>query len=125
MAAASISVPRGSPSCLLPLLEAIQYQQVCLIQVPFKLLPLCWDLERVYFCMHPYEQSLGFLQLSGTPEHKPHWLLSQTFWRLVFLIQDPGLGSSMLVLDSMLLRDDCHSCDIPPACASLHQGCGP
>lgn len=41
MAAASISNPTGSPSCLLPLQEAFQDEQGDLIQAPLKLLPLC------------------------------------------------------------------------------------
>ena len=47
--AANISIPRGCPSYLLSLWEALQDQQVGLTQTPFKLLPLPWDSECVRF----------------------------------------------------------------------------
>lgn len=49
MAAVNILVPIGSCSCLLPLWEAPQNQQMYLTRVPFKLLPLYWELEHVKF----------------------------------------------------------------------------
>lgn len=51
MFAAYIFVLRMSPSCLLPLQEAHQDQQMGPTQGPFKLLPLCWISECVGFCM--------------------------------------------------------------------------
>ena len=53
MAATSVSVSRNILSYLLPLQETLQDQQVGLTQVPLKLLPLCWDLEYVRFCVRP------------------------------------------------------------------------
>ena len=67
MASASVCVSRGSCSCLLPLGEALQDQQVGMTQAPFKLLPLCWILEHARFCMHPLRAESLFptaLQLS-------------------------------------------------------------
>ena len=46
---ASVSVPRVSSSCLLPLWETLQDQQVDLTQAPFKWLLLPWVLECVIF----------------------------------------------------------------------------
>ena len=45
MAATNISVPRGSHSCFLILLEALQDQQFGLTQAPFKIQALYWILE--------------------------------------------------------------------------------
>ena len=53
MAATGVYVPRVSPSCLLPLQETFQDQQVGLAQAPFKLLHLPWVLEQVGFYVHP------------------------------------------------------------------------
>ena len=47
MAATSVYIPWGTPSCLLPFQEALQDQLVGLTQAPLKLLPLCWDSECV------------------------------------------------------------------------------
>ena len=44
---------KGSPSCLLPLWETLQDQQVGLTQAPFKFLPLFWDSKHMRFCMYP------------------------------------------------------------------------
>ena len=52
MAAASVYVPRVSPSCLLPLQEALQDQQVHLTQALFKCLLLPLISEHVKFCVH-------------------------------------------------------------------------
>ena len=60
MAAANLCVHSRSPSCLLPLWEALQDQQVGLTQSPFKLLPLCWVLECVRFCIHLLEAECLF-----------------------------------------------------------------
>ena len=51
MASASYYVPRVSTSCLLPLQETLQDQQVGLTQGHFKLLPPPWVLECVGFCV--------------------------------------------------------------------------
>ena len=53
MAAVSIYVPRMSPSCHLPLREAVQNHQVGMTQVPFKLLLLPYISEYVKFCVCP------------------------------------------------------------------------
>ena len=51
MADASFLWPQGELHGLLPLREALQDQQVGLMQVPFKLLPLPWVPEHVKFCV--------------------------------------------------------------------------
>ena len=53
MAAAHVFVLKVSCSCLLPLPETLQDQQVGLIQDLFKLLLLPWVLECVRFCVGP------------------------------------------------------------------------
>ena len=45
--------PQGKSSCLLPLWEALQDQQLPLILAAFKLLLQPWVLEHVRFCMPP------------------------------------------------------------------------
>ena len=45
--------PSVSFSCLLPLQEAVQDQQVSLAQAPFKLLLLPWVSDCVRFSVHP------------------------------------------------------------------------
>ena len=70
MAATSVYVPRGSPTSLLPLWEALQDQQVGLTQIPFKWLLLHRDLEYVKFCMCP----LSYLpEPSGSAIYKFCW----------------------------------------------------
>ena len=61
MAATSVYVPRLSSSCLLPLWEAVQVQQVGLTQAPFKLLLLPLVLAPVRFCVHPLRVESLFL----------------------------------------------------------------
>ena len=53
MAVANIYVLRVSTSCLLPLWETLQDQQVILTQDLFKLLLLTWVPECVRFCVCP------------------------------------------------------------------------
>ena len=53
MAAANVCVPIVISSCLPPLQEALQDEQVGLTQAPSKLLLLPWVLERVRFCVCP------------------------------------------------------------------------
>ena len=48
-ATGNVYVPRGNPSCLLPLQEALQDHQVRLAQASFKLLALCLCLEHERF----------------------------------------------------------------------------
>ena len=51
LASNSVYVPRVSCSCLLPLWEILQDQQVGLTQAPFKLLLLPWVPEYMRFCV--------------------------------------------------------------------------
>ena len=51
MAVASISVPRGSPSCLF-FLQVIFELTSQSDQMSFNQLPLCWDLVHVRFCVN-------------------------------------------------------------------------
>lgn len=76
---------------LLPIQEALQDQQVCLTQAPFKS-RLCagslsvWDLNALE------EQRLCVLHLWHYPLCKPCCLQSPASWELIFLVQDPWAG---------------------------------
>ena len=80
MGAGSIYVPRVRSSCLLPLWEALQDQQVGLTQAPFTLLLLPQDSEHVRFCVHPLRvepispSPVALLKVSSAG------LQSQMFW---------------------------------------------
>ena len=88
MTVTSIYVPRVRSSCLLPLWEALQDQQVGLTQASFKLLILPWVSEHVRLCGHclrvesTSHSPLALLKVSLTG------LQSQTLWGLVFPVQD-------------------------------------
>ena len=92
MDTASVCVLRESISCLLPLKQAFQYQQVCLTKAPFRLLPLYWDLEYVRFCMCP----LSSVSVSHSPlallYTSPIGLHSHMFWGPLFSVQDLRAG---------------------------------
>ena len=95
--------PRVTSICPLPLWETIQDQQVRLTQSPFKLLLFPWVLEHVRFCVCPLRVetishgSLALLKLSSSG------FQSQTFWGLVFLVQDPHAGDHDVELRSLTL----------------------
>ena len=94
MTATSVCVPRMSSICLLPLPEALKDWQVGLTQVHFKLLMHSWIPKQVRFVYTLQEWSLTSFSPLGLPEYAPTGLQSQTFWGLVFLLQDPrGWGA--------------------------------
>ena len=72
MSVASVTVPRGSPSCLLLLWEALQDQQVGLTQAPSQLLPLFWVAEQVRYYALPLRVESLFPMVFWSPKHKPH-----------------------------------------------------
>lgn len=87
IAACSVSVSMGSPSCLLPLQEALQSQQVGLKPLSFKVLVLRWNSEQVSFCLlrreaHPVLQlsqkcsKPGVLGAYFTQVELPGWRVS-------------------------------------------------
>ena len=94
MGAGSIYVPRVRSSCLLPLWEALQDQQVGLTQAPFTLRLLPQDSEHVRFCVHPLRvesmspSPVALLKVSSAG------FQSQMFWGFVFLAQNPRAGDS-------------------------------
>lgn len=107
-------LPPVSPGCS-------PSEQAGLTPNPSKLLPLCWDLECVRFCMHPVEAEFLF---PVSPMCKPHWPSTQP--------DDPGsclphkknprLGSLMWTLDHLLLEENL--CNHPPVCELLLWECG-
>ena len=96
MAATCVFVPWLSSSCLLPLWEALHYQQMGLTQAPFKLLLLPWALEHVRFCVS-YNSPLALLKVY------PAGLQSQKFWGLFFLVQGPQAGETKVRLRPLTL----------------------
>ena len=94
MAAACVHVSRVNCSYLLPLLETLQNQQVCLTQAPLKLLLLPWVLEHVRFCVHPL--TVKSLFLSALCDSQKKALLAFKAICSVGLsswCRTPGLGS--------------------------------
>ena len=101
MGAANLCVPKGSPSCLLPLQEALQNQQMGLTLAPFKLPPLLWDSEHVRFCM---SQKSGIYVSYSPPALQyasPIGLHSQMFLELIFSVLDPWGRESDVELRSL------------------------
>ena len=94
MAASSFYIPIVSSSCLLPLQETLQDQQVDLTQAPFKLLLFPWVLECVWFCVHPLRVESRFPQPSGTHKSKSRWPSKPMFWGLIVLVQDLQAGET-------------------------------
>ena len=66
-------------------LEALQNQHMCLIQVPFKLLPLHWGSEHVRFWVCPVRVKPDFPHLFGCLVDKPCWSLKPDALGLFFL----------------------------------------
>ena len=79
MAAASVCFPGASASCLLPLLETCQHQQIDLTQALFKLLLLPWVPECEKFSVHSLRVEFLFPTASGSPKSKSPGLQSQMF----------------------------------------------
>lgn len=109
-ATGNVYVPRGNPSCLLPLQEALQDHQVHLAQASFKLLALCLCLEHERF-LHVLFKSR--VSVSYSPLALPHTsaagLQNQAFWGLVFMVQDsqarePDTGLQPLTFGQELLQ---------------------
>ena len=93
VAAGRISFPRGSSTCLLPLQGGLQDQQVGVTQAPVKLLPLCWDLERVRFCKCLLRAKSLFPTALLLPQDKPTCFQSLAFWGSFSTSGVPGWGA--------------------------------
>ena len=107
-----ICVPRGSPSCLLSLQEALRGSQVDLTQDPLKLLSLPGSLKLVRICMCPVRTEFLVPTVPWFFVHKP----------FIFLVQD--LWSLMCGLNLSLPGENFCNCDDPSLCGSLPWGCG-
>lgn len=62
MSSASVYVPQRSSSCLQPIWETLQGQQVGLTQAPIKLVFILWVLGHVRFSVHCVRARLLFTQ---------------------------------------------------------------
>lgn len=91
---------------LLPLV--LQDQPRVLTQSPFRLLPLSWVLGHVRLCVYSLRVVSLFPQPSGFPKSKPCWASNQTFWGLIFLVQE-----SMWSSDPLLFAENLCSCNYP------------
>ena len=93
--------PQGESSCLLPLWEALQDQQLPLTPDPFKLLLQPWVLEHVRFCMPPLRVESASHGPLVLPKLSPASLQSQMFWETIFLVQDSWAWEPYMVLRSL------------------------
>lgn len=117
--------PQGSPRCLLLLWEALQDHQVGIIQSPFKLLPLHWDLEHVRFCLHFLRvESLFLTALCLFCMSVPLAFKARHSWASSFCCKTPGLRSLMSSSDPLLFGENLFHCDYPPICGSTPEVVG-
>ena len=125
MATTTVYVSKGSPSCLLHVWEAIQDQLVVLIQAPFKLMLLHWDLEFMGFCMCLLNVESLFstaLLISHTPAPlsvKARHPGGSYIWCSIL-----GLRSLMLGSNPSLFGENLCDHDYLPFCGSTTQGSG-
>ena len=99
----SVYVPRVSPSCILPLWEALQDQKAVLTHAPFKLLLLPWVSEHVRFCVCPLIVESVSYNPPTLAKASPTGLQSQIFWHFSSWCRTPGLGSPVWGLDPSFL----------------------
>lgn len=113
-AAASICVPTVSPSCFLPLQEALQVQQVGLTQVFLTFLLLPQGLECARFICVLQEWSLYFTAHWLSLKFKPHWTSTPDVLWAHLPSRTLGLGSLMRGSDPLLLEKSSCNCNYPP-----------
>lgn len=113
----------GVPICLLSLQEALQDQQVGLTQAFFRLLPLCWLLEHVRFCLcllgAMFSCNPSALQYTSPTVLKPRFCGSSWLWGRISRLESPTWG-----LDPLLLGKSVCSFDYPSISGLPTQGCG-
>ena len=68
---------------------------------------------------------LVFYSPLALPNISPTDFNSHKFWKVVFLVQDPWTGELNVGIGLLIPQGGPLSCDFPPTCRSLHQGCGP
>lgn len=117
----SIPFPKGSPSCLLPLREAFQDQQMGLTQDP-------------HITLSELGLSVGFVckilnEVSGShspcfPILKPHWSPIQASGSSSFCFRTSRLGSLMLASHPLLLGGNPSNCGYPSVCGCLPRWVG-
>ena len=123
MPSTSVYVPRGSSSCLLPLWEALQDQQVGLTWGPFKLLPLHWVLEHVGFCVSSIRlESLFPTVLWLSHIQAPLAFKARYSGAPPSQCKTPGPRNMMWGSDPLLLEENLSNCDSPPVCGSPNLG---
>ena len=124
MAAASVSVIRGSPSCLLPLWEALQDLQVSLSQATFKLLSVR-DLGTCEILHAPFKSRV-YVSCSplALPYASPTGLQSQHSGGLSSQCRTPGLRSLIWGPELSLLGENPCSCDYTLVCGMPTGGVG-
>ena len=90
----------------------------------FKVLPLFWDSEHVRFCTHPVRVEFLIYSLPTLPNFSPAGLQSQTFWGLIFLVQDPWAGKPNVELRLLAPWEDLCDYDSLLVCESMTRECG-
>lgn len=123
MATATVYVPSGSSSCLLPFQESFQDQLVC----PFRLFSdhcLCTGFQSVWDSVCPLRAESISYSPPALPYARPASFQSQCSGSSSFWCKTPGLRSLMWDLDPSPPGDNLCNCDYPPVCGSPTQKCG-
>lgn len=103
MPPASVFVPQVSSSCLLSLQETLR-SEGGFAQGFFKLLPLSCVLGSCQILCEPIKSGISILLSSlGLPKVRPHWSSKLYIWGLVFPVQDPWSGGSLMGLGPVSL----------------------
>lgn len=85
---------------------------------------LCAGSWASEFVHATFKSRICFLQPSSSPRVKPCWSGKSDVMGAHPPVKSPGLKSMMWGVNSLLLREDLHTCNIPPACGLPCQGCG-
>ena len=124
MAAASVCVPTVSPSCLLPLWEAPQDQQVGLTQSPFKLLLPSGVLECEILCAPLRAESLFPTVVWLSYKQALLAFKAKHSGGSSFRCRTHRLGSPMWGSDRSILGQNLCNYDYPPVCGPPTRECG-
>ena len=100
------------------------FERLSTIQAPFKLLLLPWVLELVRFYVHSLRMKSVSHSPLGQMNISPTGLQSQRFSRLIFLVQNLELRSTVWSSDPLLLGENFCNCNYFPLCGSSTQGMG-
>ena len=120
LASTNVYVPRVSGSCLLPLWEVLQDQQVGLTQALSKVLLLPWIPEHVRVCVLLVKGK----SLFPSALWDSHWPSKPNTLRLIFSGKDPQGEEPDVEFRHLLLRENLCSYYYLAVCQSFTQWCG-